>query len=246
MLSERVDLSDQVVHRSLADLARERIMQDIIQSRLLPGEIVQLKNLAEAYGMSRTPVREALTQLQQSGLVLAIPYKGYRIRPLEKRDIEDVIFMRGLLEPAAAELAAEHITDEELAALEALRPPDTTELNLEFDRYSEQFHQLVGVASHSRRLAEMIRMVYRDLLRLQAAGMSRSVPKLIVEEHDAIIAALRTRDPKAAREAMSHHVLLVHAKALEDVRSEAEADEPPTPRRRKPTKPSAAKRPSRK
>ena len=96
MLSERVDLSDQVVHRSLADLARERIMQDIIQSRLLPGEIVQLKNLAEAYGMSRTPVREALTQLQQSGLVLAIPYKGYRIRPLEKRDIEDVIFMRGL------------------------------------------------------------------------------------------------------------------------------------------------------
>lgn len=220
MMLERVDLSEQVVHRSLADLARERIMQDIIQLRLRPGEIVQLKSLSDAYGISRTPVREALTQLQQSGLVVAIPYKGYRIRPLEKHDIEDVIFMRGFLEPKAAELAAKGITDAELAELEALRPPDTNELNLDFDRYSEKFHTLVGVASRSRRLAEMIVMVYRDVHRLQYAGLSRSVPKKIVAEHDSIVEALRQHDPEAAREAMSHHVLLVHAKALEEVRSD--------------------------
>jgi GntR family transcriptional regulator, rspAB operon transcriptional repressor len=236
MALEHVDLSEHVVRRSLADLARERIMQDIIQLRLHPGEIVQLKDLAQAYGMSRTPVREALAQMQHSGLISAIPYKGYRIRPLEKHDIEDVIFMRGLLEPAAAERAALEITEEELAELDELRPPKTDKLDLEFDRYSERFHTLIGEASRSRRLAEMISSVYRDLARLQYAGLSRSVPKEIVKAHDEIVDALRRRDPRAAHEAMKHHVLVVHAKALEEVRSEdavAPAEKrTPTARRR--------------
>lgn len=219
---ERVDLSEQVVHRSLADLARERIMQDIIELRLYPGEIVQLKDLAEAYGMSRTPVREALAQMQQSGLVIAIPYKGYRIRPLDKHDIEDVIFMRALLEPAAAERAAVEITDDELAELVALRPPKTDKFNLTFDRYSERFHMLIGQASKSRRLADMIGTVYGDLARLQYAGLSRSVPKEIVAAHDKILNAIRKHDPEAARNAMAQHVLTVHAKALEEVRASEE------------------------
>ena len=210
----------ELVHRTLADVAREQIMQDILQGRLRPGAIVQLKNLANTYGMSRTPIREALTQLQQSGLVLAIPYKGYRIRPLEKRDIEDVIFMRNLLESKAAELAAERITDDDLARLTALRPPNTDGLNLDFDRYSERFHHLVGEASKSRRLAETIVMIYRDVRRLQYAGISRSVPADIVAEHEQILDALRRRDPQAARSVMSHHVLGVHAKALEEVTSD--------------------------
>ena len=215
----RVDLSDQVVHRSLADLARERIMQDILQLRLQPGDVVQLRELADAYGMSRTPVREALTQLQQSGFVLAIPYKGYRIRPLEKRDIEDVIFMRDFLEAKAAELAAERITEEDLDVLESLQPPRANEIDLDFDRYSERFHTLIGVASGSRRLAEMVQMVFRDLNRLQYAGLNRSDPSEIIEEHRDIIAALRQRDPEAARKAMSEHVLMVHAKALDEVKT---------------------------
>lgn len=224
MASNVVQMDEGVAHRSLADVARERIMQDILQRRMQPGELVQLKDLADAYGMSRTPVREALTRLQQSGLVVAIPYKGYRIRPLEKGDIEDVIFMRNLLESKAAERAALHITDDELAELEALRPPRTKELTLEFDRYSEQFHVLVGRASASARLAEMITMVYRDVRRLQSAGMSRSVPRQIIREHSQILAALKNRDPDAAREAMSHHVLIVHSKALDEALSDDPED----------------------
>lgn len=218
MALEHVDLSEQVVRRSLADLARERIMQDIIQLRLHPGEIVQLKDLAQAYGMSRTPVREALAQMQHSGLISAIPYKGYRIRPLDKHDIEDVIFMRNLLEPAAAERAAVEITEDELVELEALRPPRTDTIDLEFDRYSERFHTLIGEASRSRRLAEMISSVYRDLARLQYAGLSHSVPREIIKAHNKIIETIRLRDPHAAREAMQQHVRVVHAKALEEVR----------------------------
>jgi GntR family transcriptional regulator, rspAB operon transcriptional repressor len=216
---EHVDLSDQVVHRSLADLARARVLQDILQRRLEPGALIQLKSLADAYGMSRTPVREALTQLQQSGLVVAIPYKGYRISPIDRGDIEDVIFMRHLLEPIAAERAATNITADEIAELEALQPPDTDELDLEFDRYSEKFHTLIGVASGSKRLAQMIESVYRDVRRLQSAGLSRSVPRLIVSEHNAIIELLRSGDARGARKAMSHHVLMVHAKALDDLRT---------------------------
>lgn len=217
MLAPHVDLSDEVIHHSFADAARERIMQDILQLRLLPGEMIQLRDLAEAYGMSRTPIREALKQLQQSGLVLAIPYKGYRIRPLDKRDVTDVVFMRDFLETKAAELAAERITDEELATLESLRPPHTDEVDLDFDRYSERFHTLIGVASGSRRLAEMIAMVFRDSERLQYAGLSHPVTTTIVADHAAIVEAIRRRDPEAARAAMSKHVQLVQARALEDM-----------------------------
>ena len=224
MTLEHVDLSEQVVHLSLADLARSRILQDILQRRLEPGAMIQLKSLADAYGMSRTPVREALTQLQQSGLVVAIPYKGYRISPIDRGDIEDVIFMRNLLEPIAAERAAKGITSEEIAELEALHPPETDELDLEFDRYSEKFHTIIGVASRSKRLAQMIESVYRDVRRLQSAGLSRSVPKLIVAEHNAIIELLRNGDARGAREAMSHHVLMVHAKALDDLHTSEMSD----------------------
>lgn len=220
MALEPVDMSEQAVYRSLADLARERIMQDIIKLRLHPGEIVQLKDLAHAYGMSRTPVREALAQMQQSGLIKAIPYKGYRIRSLDKHDIEDVIFMRALLEPVAAARAAAEITDDELDELTALRPPDTDTMDLDFDRYSERFHVLIATASRSGRLADMIASVYRDQARLQYAGLSRSVPSAIVRAHDKILAALRCHDAKAARKAMRRHVLLVHAKALDEVRGE--------------------------
>lgn len=219
---EPVDLSEQVVRRSLADVARERIMQDILQLRLRPGEIVQLKDLAEAYGMSRTPVREALANMRHSGLVTSIPYKGYRIRPLDKYDIEDVIFMRSLLEPAAAERAAVGITADQLEELTSLRPPDTDQMNLDFDRYSERFHTLIGQASGSRRLGEMVVTVYRDLVRLQSAGLSRSVPKKIVAAHDGILEAITRHDPERARDAMRKHVLLVHKKALDELQRDGE------------------------
>jgi DNA-binding GntR family transcriptional regulator len=215
-----VDPVDEVIHHSFADAARERIMQDILQLRLLPGEMVQLRDLADAYGMSRTPIREALKQLQQSGLVLAIPYKGYRIRPLDKHDVADVVFMRDFLEAKAAELAAERITVEELAALESLQPPHTDEVDLDFDRYSERFHTLIGVASGSRRLAEMIAMVFRDSERLQSAGLSHPVTTTIVADHAAIVDAIRRRDPQAARLAMSKHVQLVQAGVLDDIEAE--------------------------
>jgi DNA-binding GntR family transcriptional regulator len=208
-------MDDQPVYRTLADIARERIIRDIVELRLHPGEIVQLNDLASEYGMSRTPVREALARMQQTGLITSIPYKGYRVRPLDKRDIEDVIFMRALLEPKSAECAALRISDDELAELATIRPPQVDKFDLEFDRYSERFHTFIGHASGSRRLGDMIALVYRDLARLQYAGLSRTVPSDVVAAHETILAALQAHDAAAASAAMKEHVLVVHAKALE-------------------------------
>ena len=124
------------------------------------------------------------------------------------------------------------MSDEDLDILESLQPPRANEIDLDFDRYSERFHTLIGVASGSRRLAEMIQMVFRDLNRLQYAGLNRSDPSEIIEEHRDIIAALRQRDPEAARKAMSEHVLMVHAKALDEVKTQSSSA---TTRRSDPT-----------
>ncbi len=215
MAASPAEMGDQPVYRTLADVARERIIRDIVELRLHPGEIVQLNDLATAYGMSRTPVREALARMQQTGLITSIPYKGYRVRPLDKRDIEDVIFMRALLEPTSAECAARRISDDELAELANIRPPQVEKFDFEFDRYSERFHTFIGTASGSRRLGDMIALVYRDLARLQYAGLSRTVPADVVAAHETILAALQAHDAEAARAAMKEHVLVVHAKALE-------------------------------
>lgn len=201
---------------ALAEEAKERVLEDIIQCRLRPGDMMQLSELAKKYGMSKTPVREALTLLQHDGLVEAIPYKGYLVKPIDPSDVEEIFFMRELLESAAAERAAERITAENLERLAALTAPHTVVMTLEYDRYAQSFHRIIAEASQSRRLAHQIMTVYSDVRRLQYAGIGRPRPAIITCEHDEIVAALRARDSQGAREAMAAHIRNIQRRAMAD------------------------------
>jgi DNA-binding GntR family transcriptional regulator len=201
---------------ALAEDAKERVLEDIIQCRLRPGEMLQLSELARKYGMSKTPVREALTLLQQAGLVEAIPYKGYLVKPIDKDDVDDVFLMRELLEGAAAERAARRITEEDLERLDALQAPETMVMTLEYDRYAQTFHYIIAQATRSPRLAQQILSVYTDVRRLQYAGVGRPRPAVITYEHKEIVSALRARDPEAAGKAMVTHIQNIHQRAMGD------------------------------
>lgn len=199
---------------SLSEEARVYILEDIIQCRLRPGEMIQLSGLAEKYGMSKTPIREALTLLQLEGLIEAIPYKGYLIRPIDIDEIYEIYFMRQLLEGAAAELAAKNITEDELERLGSLKAPQTMVMTLEYDNYCRTFHRIVAEASRLTRLAEAVMRTYNDMRRLQYAGIGRPRPEVITIEHDEIVDALRTGNPEQARTAMVDHIRNIRERAL--------------------------------
>jgi DNA-binding GntR family transcriptional regulator len=200
---------------SLVSEVRVHILDDIVRGVLAPGSVIKLAALADRYEVSKTPVREALGQLQHDGLIESLPYKGYLVRPVDISEFNDIYLARELLEGKAAELAAVHMTAAELDELENLRAPDSTGgMGLDYDVCAHRFHGLLARASRSRRLIEMIETTYTDVRRLQQSGIGRPVAEASNREHDAVVEALRRRDPEAAAQAMVAHIRGLKTRAL--------------------------------
>ncbi|QGH70709.1 GntR family transcriptional regulator [Pseudactinotalea sp. HY158] len=199
---------------TLVEHVRSRILEDIIRARLRPGEMVQLTALANQYEVSRTPVREALALLEHEGVVSAIAYKGYLVRPIEPRDVHDIFFMRRLLETAGIELAAKRLSRSDLLELRGLKLPDADEMTLEYDNVSRSFHRTILVAAGSPRLLATFDELYNDVRRMQYAGIGTPRPDLIHEEHLHIVDALDNGDGALASKRMAEHLDLVRERAL--------------------------------
>lgn len=202
---------------SLVEQVRRTILSEIVQGKLAPGTVVRLPELAERYGVSRTPVREALTVLGREGVIASIPYKGYLVRPIETGDVSDVFFMRRLLEPPAAELAAVNLRPQEIQRLQqALThpPPTTAAMTLQFDEHNHDFHRTIILAARSPRLFTTFEAVYNDVRRLQYAGIGKPSPDLIHQEHVEILEALSRGDSVGARELMSGHIDAMRQRAF--------------------------------
>ncbi len=202
---------------SLVAQVRRTILSEIVQGKLAPGTVIRLPDLADRYGVSRTPVREALTVLGREGVISSIPYKGYLVRPIETADVSDVFFMRGLLEPPAAELAAARLRPDDLERLqEALThpPPTTAAMTLQFDEHNHDFHSTIVLAAGSPRLFNTFEAVYNDVRRLQYAGIGKPRPDLIHQEHVEILEALSRGDGAAARALMSGHIDAMRRRAF--------------------------------
>src|SRR3954470_18929756 len=98
---------------------REQLQHAILEGALKPGERLRAEALAQRYGTSRTPVREALLQLEAQGLVEVEPNRGAVVRAFDRADLLDLYEVRALLEPAAAAKAAHNIAADDIARLQA-------------------------------------------------------------------------------------------------------------------------------
>lgn len=201
-----------------------------IQSQVLSGAVpvgarLRQEALAEEFGVSRTPVREALRQLQASGLVELLPNRGAIVRGPSAREIREAYEIRAELEGLAAELAAERISDRDLRRLQdaqqlfgnavatliasrARRPARWKDESL-WVRANDLFHEAILDASANGRLADTIADLHRSFPRnLTWAALSQSSRLLEgnVEQHEAILRAIERRDPVEARRRMVEHV----------------------------------------
>lgn len=199
---------------TLVEYVRGRILEDIIQAKLKPGEMVQLTALSNQYEVSRTPVREALALLEREGVVSAIAYKGYLVRPIEPGDVQDIFFMRRVLEGIGIELACERLREDQLEELRGSHPPAGDQMTMEYDHFTRDFHRTIVAAAGSHRLLTTFDDLYNDVRRLQYAGIGTPRPDLIQAEHVEILEALVARDAALARERMEHHIDQVRSRAL--------------------------------
>lgn len=210
---------------ALSDRLVEELQRRIFSGDLPVGSWLRHAALADEFGVSRTPVREALRILGAQGIVTIVPNRGARVNGHSGRDIRELGAVRAELEGLAAELAAQRIDDDELTRLQSAwqsydlavadRPPATgNEADYEQARAlwataNDEFHSVILEASGNRQLALSIAEVSRRLPRNSAfsayAGNSRLL-RQNSDEHKAIAEAIANGDAKRARAAMTRHI----------------------------------------
>jgi|UniRef100_A0A7C3HDE1 DNA-binding GntR family transcriptional regulator len=191
--------------------AYKALRQAILGRKIPPGQKLVVRVLAEELGLSPTPVKEALAALEREGLVVAVPHRGYFVLEPSLEDVREIYSLREVLEGLAARLAVENDGRALLRKLERLfeKQREAAEQG-DIEAYGDldlAFHRTFWEAAGSKRLlatAETIDGQIRMLINSSAAIPGR-LPQSRAE-HQAILQAVRDKDPQAAETAMRTHV----------------------------------------
>jgi DNA-binding GntR family transcriptional regulator len=229
--------------RALVDKLASQLHARVLSGELPSGTRLRQEALAEEFGVSRTPVREALRKLQAGGLVELHPHRGAVVRGLSPREIRDAYEVRAALEALAAQLAAERATREQLKRLNLAQDEFRAALERTVARRrgggevgareirlwgaaNDDFHQTIHEASGNAVLADTLAQLHRnfprDLSRL-VVSESTAMLEANVREHEAILDAISRHDTTSAYELMQRHV--ARAGSLVTLRVEQRATE---------------------
>ena len=173
-----------------------------------PGERLVESELAERFGVSRTPVREALQRLETQGLV-ARDGRSLVVASLDHDQLGELYVVRAELEGLAARLAAQHAAPEEIRVLRDLVAGDLPLVDRPdlLARANKRFHRQIHLASHNRFLIQQLDMVHRSMVLLATTSLAaegRGTEAL--DEHAAIVRAIESRDGAAAEAAIRAHI----------------------------------------
>ena len=199
-----LSLAPRALYEEVAELLRQRIFQ----RELEPGSWIDELKLAEEYGISRTPLREALKVLAAEGLVTMKVRRGAYVTEVSEKDLADVYHLLALLESDAAGVVAERATEGELAELQTLHAALEAAVG-ERDRFfalNEQFHMRVLELARNRWREQMV----ADLRKVMKLNRHNSLLKTgrieeSLAEHRAIVSALAQRNAALAVQRMREH-----------------------------------------
>ena len=196
---------------SLRGRILQKIREDIASGRYPPGENLNETRLAEEFHVSRTPIREAIRQLEIEGFVRYVTNKGAIVEAITPRDVEEIFAIREFTERLAARWAAERITDEEIRTLaEIVQLMEFYTAKEDIDqlvRLDTRFHHVLVEASKSRPLKQAVGAAIHYIQRARYASLK--VPGRLdrsLGEHKAILQALENRDPAEAERLASLHI----------------------------------------
>lgn len=204
-------MSERILSQALYMQVADRLREQIYQHQLKPGDAIDEMALSERFGISRTPLREALKVLNSEGLIELIPRKGSFVRSMDIAELNELFPVMAVLEGLCAREAVENCTPRDLQQLEKMH--DKLEQHAargNIDAYYEQnfvFHQAVQDLSANKWLQRIIGDL-RKVLRL-ARHMQLTIPGRLqesLEEHRQIMTAFRKHDPDMADQTMQHHL----------------------------------------
>jgi len=196
-------------HQTLREKILETIRDAILKGTLKPGERVSEPELAERFGISRTPIREAFRQLESEGYLEVVPRKGAVVASLSERDVVEFYSIKSILEGHAARIAAERMSERDLERLEAINAKleqIATDGDIKaFFRVHNEFHELFIKASGNDKLAELINQLVLKFNRLRLASLAQpGRMNISVQEHRKIIEAFRHHDGDKAENLVRH------------------------------------------
>lgn len=194
-----------------ADLIYRELHQDIVSMKLRPNSKISEKDLLAHFGVSRTPLREAILRLADEGLITVYPQAGTFVAPIPVRLLMESILIRKALETVIAQTASRQAGKADIAALDANLAELEATLNSgdlgEFHRIDSEFHRLIGRISDLGTVMSTIEHVraqidrYRLLNLPQAGRLER-----VITEHRAVRDGIAAGDAQAAGEAMAIHI----------------------------------------
>jgi DNA-binding GntR family transcriptional regulator len=207
---EPIDTSFSFKNKAYAALKAVITDMDVYGSR----EEIRLdeRSLAEEFGISRTPVREAMAQLEREGFVRSVPRRGVYVVRKTKREVIELITAWAALESMAARLITENASDEEIASLRRVFAAfDNGELRAHLDEYSEaniEFHQTLVRLSRNSVLINLAENLFTHMrmIRRKTIGEKDRVDRSI-RDHMHIIEALEARDTMRAEKLVRDHAL---------------------------------------
>ncbi|NPD21232.1 GntR family transcriptional regulator [Alterinioella nitratireducens] len=183
-------------------------MEGLRLGKYKPGDRIRAEDVAKAFQVSRTPVREALSRLQERGL-LEITASGLSVTQMDRAGVLELYAIRELLEGAAARFAAQHASPSDLYSMQHIAeafaaceddPPRVAQLN-------RAFHDAIYEAAHNKHLLNLLAGMHDTLMLMpNTTFMVKNRQSDSVVEHNAILEAIEKRDPDAAEQYAREHI----------------------------------------
>lgn len=192
--------------KNLKHAVANHIRERIFSGTLHPGTRIDQDGLAEALGVSKLPVREALISLEAEALVVNVPRRGSYVADLTPDDVRDHYQIYGLVSAVAAERAATRLSDSQLDDMAAmLEEMETSKDPTRLEHLNHQFHRAINRSGGSQRLHSVLRLL-ADSIPARFYEFTTGWSEIAHTDHQEILAALRDRNPQAARDAMAEHL----------------------------------------
>ena len=183
-----------------------------------PGDRLVESELAERFGVSRTPVREALQRLETQSM-LKRDGRSLIVATLDHNQLAELYTVRTELEALAARLAARHATPEEIRVLAGMVDEDRANLGdpPALARANRRFHHQIHLASHNRYLVQQLNLVHRSMALMGGTTLAaKGRDSVTLDEHQAIVDAIGQRDESGAEQALRRHISMAYETRLKE------------------------------
>lgn len=210
--------------QSLRGRVFRRLRNDILSGVYKEHDELRETTIGEELGVSRTPVREALRQLELEGLVTIVPNKGAYVTGISQKDVHDIYKIRSMLEGMCARWATRYITPEQIGELEEVillsefhLKRKNEEKAVQVSELDGKFHKVLYEASNSRILEHVLSDFHKYVQMARTHSVeSRERAEKSIEEHRAILEAIKGKDEDQAERLANAHVM----KAMENLHIE--------------------------